>query len=141
VTPKNFAINAAEAQISDSLVNDDNSPSQVGRNLAILDDVFTVVFAVELAINLFAHWLRPFLRDGWSLFDLIVVTVSLASLGPLVLPTSVIRSLRALRIIRLFRRFEGLKCMVAALAASVVPVLQALAILLIIASICEDPPS
>jgi hypothetical protein len=134
---KNFAINAAEAQIFDSLFEEDGSASQTGRDLATLDDFFTIIFAVELSINMFSHWFRNFFSDGWNIFDLVVVSVSLVSLGPLQFPTNVIRSLRALRIIRLFRRFEGLKNIVSALAASVLPVSQALLILLIVASICE----
>eukprot|EP00961_Rhodomonas_salina_P283908 3836912-Rhodomonas_salina.3 len=29
---------------------------------------------IELTVNLFAHWLRPFVADGWNFFDVCVVT-------------------------------------------------------------------
>ncbi|KAJ1480863.1 hypothetical protein T484DRAFT_1809348, partial [Baffinella frigidus] len=35
---------------------------------------------VELAVNLFSNWFWDFVSDGWSVFDLIVVTVSYASM-------------------------------------------------------------
>ena len=31
-----------------------------------LDTVFTVLFIVELCVNLFAHWFWPFVTSGWS---------------------------------------------------------------------------
>jgi hypothetical protein len=62
------------------------APAHAGaapRRRDALNSAFTVVFAAELAVNLYAHWLRDFLRDGWSLLDLAVVCLSLASLGAL----------------------------------------------------------
>lgn len=35
----------------------------------------------QLLINLVAHWFWPFWRDGWSVFDFIIVLVSLISLN------------------------------------------------------------
>jgi hypothetical protein len=38
---------------------------------------------------------RPFVRDGWNVFDVLVVSLSLAALGPVNVPVNVIRSARA----------------------------------------------
>ena len=45
-----------------------------------MEVVFTVIFALELAINLFGTWFWPFVTDGWAIFDFIVVTVGVVSL-------------------------------------------------------------
>ena len=36
----------------------DGSLSELGEALEILDTFFTAVFATELAVNAYAHWLR-----------------------------------------------------------------------------------
>jgi hypothetical protein len=130
-------VNAAESQLSNILVDQDGTLTKVGEDLETLDEMFTIVFLVELLVNAFGHWFKPFISDGWNIFDLIVVTMSLVALGPVKVPVNVIRSLRAFRVIRLFGRLKGLKNIVTALASSVIPVLQALLILLIIGSICK----
>ena len=48
----------------EQLRGDDGSPTVLGSTLDNLDMFFTVAFAVELALNMFSHWLHPFLRDG-----------------------------------------------------------------------------
>ena len=87
-------------------------------------------------MNLFAHWLRPFLGSGWSLLDAAVVLLSLVALGPVSIPVTVVRLLRVFRVVRLFGRLRALRKMVSALSASVVPMANAFFILFIIASIC-----
>ena len=101
--------------------------------------VFTVIFAVELLVNLYAHWFWPFVTNGWSLVDTVVVSLSLAALGPIDLPVTALRMMRAFRVIRLFGRLKALKKMIAACLASVVPMLNAFLIMVIIACICEPP--
>ena len=127
--------NVAEAQF---IGNDtDARDSNFERVMDVSNLFFTAVFAVELAINLFAHWLKPFLRNPWSLLDAIVVLMSLAALIPPVdFPITVLRLMRAFRVIRLFGRLKALKKMISALTASIIPMLNAFLILFIIASIC-----
>ncbi len=132
-------VNAAESQLSGNLLDQNENLTRTGRDLEAVDTAFTVIFTVELVLNAFAHWFKPFISDGWNIFDFIVVALSLVALGPVNIPLNVIRSLRAFRVIRLFGRLKGLKNIVTALASSVMPVLQALLILLIIGSICEEP--
>ena len=45
-----------------------------------IDLVFTVLFTIELAFNLFGNWFWPFFSDGWSVFDLVIVGSSLSVL-------------------------------------------------------------
>jgi hypothetical protein len=55
----------ASAQLNQSLVGADGAPTDTARALERLDAAFVVCFAAELAVNAYAHWLRPFLRSGW----------------------------------------------------------------------------
>jgi hypothetical protein len=127
--------NVAEAQF---IGNDTDAGETVfGRFMDVSNLFFTAIFTVELAINLFAHWLKPFLCNPWNLLDAFVVLMSLAALIPPVdIPITVLRLMRAFRVIRLFGRLKALKKMISALTASVVPMLNAFLILFIIASIC-----
>jgi hypothetical protein len=65
---------------------------------AALELAFAAVFAAELALNLAAHFLWPFLCDPWNVFDACVVVTSLVSLGadstPAVSPLRLVRTLR-----------------------------------------------
>ena len=36
------------------------------RRTPQLDIFFTAIFTVELSVNLFSHWLVPFISNGWS---------------------------------------------------------------------------
>ncbi len=65
--------------------------------LAFLDTVCLVIFCVEIAMKLLV--LRgSFFRDGWNVFDLIVIVIALM---PAAGPWSVLRALRVLRVMRL----------------------------------------
>jgi hypothetical protein len=48
----------------DVIKHDDGSPTALGATLDKVDTFFTIAFAVELSMNMFCHWLRPFLHDG-----------------------------------------------------------------------------
>ena len=53
-------------QLNNNLTNDDGTLNQTGRILDILDFFFTLIFAFELSLNIFAHWFRTFINDGWN---------------------------------------------------------------------------
>ena len=77
--------NVAEAQI---IGNDtDAGGTAFGRVMDASNLFFTAVFTVELAINLFAHWLKPFLCNPWSLLDAFVA----ALIPPVEIPITVLR--------------------------------------------------
>ena len=134
---QNFLVNIAEAEFPSSLINSDGTTSTRGAALERADAAFTIVFALELAVNAYAHWLRPFLADGWNLFDCVVVLLSLIALGPISVPVNVVRSLRAFRVVRLFGRMGALRDIISSLYAATMPVLNTFIILLIISAICE----
>jgi len=76
--------------------------------IGVLDRVCLAIFVVELALKLLVYRLR-FFRDGWNIFDFVIVAVSLA---PAAQSLSVLRSfLRILRVVsvapRLRRVVEG----------------------------------
>ncbi len=118
------------------LENEDGSPNRTASLITLLNSLFTIIFTFELVVNIYANWFKPFVTNPWSIFDLIVVTLSLVTLGPLDLPISI---LRALRVVRLFGRLAALKKILAALTASIVPMCNAFLIMLIVAMICELP--
>ena len=101
-----------------------------------IDLAFTLVFLLELCVNLFVNWFRAFWQDLWNVFDFLVVGVSVISLflSNLGSATSLrtIRLFRALRVLRLFRRLDAVKRIVEALSQSIVPVANAFIIILLI---------
>ena len=105
-----------------------------------LNLVFTFLFAAELAVNAFAHWLRPFATNPWSLLDAFIVGTSLVSTVVSNQPTSIVRVLRALRVIRIFGRVKSLRKIITALTLSLLPVLNVFLILFLLISIGAHPP-
>ncbi len=126
---QNFAANVAEAQLVRSLQNGDGSATPVGDALTGLNLAFTLAFTVELGLNLTVNWWRPFLASGWNLLDALVVALSLAALGPIDLPMSVLRMMRVFRVIRLFGRMRELRKMIIACMSSLMPMMNAFLII------------
>ena len=135
---QNFVINAAQSQLNNDLVNIDGSPTIIADRLAQADMSLTIIFTAELLVNLYAHWFTPFFSNTASLIDLVVVSLSLAALGPLNMPVSVLRMARAVRVVRLFNRLRAFKKIVGAITGSIVPVLNAVVLLLLVLAICEQ---
>jgi voltage-gated sodium channel len=124
----NFVTNALEAQMSNSLYNDDGSPSSFKQILEEMDLFFTIVFLAELALNMYAHLLWEFLKDGWCIFDTIVVMASLFTLvktGDSNATLTIFRMLRAFRVIRIFGRLRAIRSIINALTNSLIPVMNA----------------
>jgi len=81
-----------------------------GQWLVAADRACLVVFLVEIALKLCAYrWM--FWRNGWNVFDALVVGVALV---PGAGPWAVLRSLRVLRVLRLLTAVPALKKVVAA---------------------------
>jgi voltage-gated sodium channel len=79
------------------------------------DRIMLGIFVVELVLRLYAHGWR-FFTDSWSVFDFIVVSISLIpSTGPL----SVLRALRVLRVLRLISAVPAMRRVVSGLLAAV----------------------
>lgn len=79
--------------------------ARCGALLHWLDMAALIIFIVELAAKFIALG-RRFFRDGWNIFDFLVVAVALLpNAGAL----SVLRSLRVLRVLRLINRMPQLR--------------------------------
>jgi voltage-gated sodium channel len=85
-----------------------------GTLLNVLDRIVLAVFVVELAARMFVQR-SAFFRDGWNIFDFIVVGVALA---PATEAFSVLRALRVLRLLRLITAVPTLRRVVGGLIAA-----------------------
>ena len=99
-----------------------------GPLLVALDKAALAFFVIELLLKLYAKRIS-FFRDGWNLFDLAIVVISLvpASQG-----ASVIRALRILRVLRLISAVPKMRAVVAALVSAIPPMGSVIAILMLI---------
>jgi voltage-gated sodium channel len=88
--------------------------THVGGLLHVFDRTVLAIFVIELILRMYAYRGR-FLRDPWSIFDLLVVGVSLvpASGG-----LSVLRVLRILRALRLVSAVPGMRKVVTGLLSA-----------------------
>ena len=85
-----------------------------GPFLMALDKVILAVFVVELGIRLAVHRFA-FFKDGWNVFDFIVVGIALV---PASGPFAVLRALRVLRVLRVLTFVPSMKKIVGALVKS-----------------------
>lgn len=69
----------------------------VGPMLITLDRVCLAIFVIEIGLKLYARGLR-FFRDGWNVFDFIVVGIAVL---PATQGLSVLRAMRILRLLRI----------------------------------------
>eukprot|EP00961_Rhodomonas_salina_P228264 3085458-Rhodomonas_salina.3 len=56
----NFVSSIVEAEMNPKLGTKENIVLQT------IDYCFTGIFTLELALNMFVHWWKPFVEDGWS---------------------------------------------------------------------------
>jgi len=69
---------------------------RIGELVHALDNICLAIFVVELALKIFAQR-RDFPKDGWNIFDFVIVAVALV---PAAQGLSVLRALRILRVLR-----------------------------------------
>jgi voltage-gated sodium channel len=109
--------------------------SHLEHQFDAVDDVITSLFAVEVAVALTGFWLREFLRDPWMVFDLVVVSTSIASATTNGLPALYsLRSIRVLRAVKLLK-IGPLRVIVQAMLSSVIPVANSFVLLGLIVTI------
>jgi voltage-gated sodium channel len=96
------------------LETSDTLMARWGGLLDAIDRIVIAVFVVELAARLIVQR-AAFFRDGWNIFDFIVVGVALA---PATEAFSVLRALRVLRLLRLVTAVPTLRRVVGGLIAS-----------------------
>jgi voltage-gated sodium channel len=96
-----------------------------GTLLNIIDRIVIAVFVAELVARMIVQR-GAFFRDGWNIFDFVVVGIALA---PATEAFSVLRALRILRILRLITAVPTLRRVVSGLIASL-PGMGAIALLI-----------
>jgi len=128
----NFLLSAIKAQ---------RQPTTHGELYAfeVLEIVFALIFALELAVNMYGNWCRPFFVSGWNWFDLVIVFISLFTLGvgsdSGIPGINTLRLFRAFRVIRLFKRIPSLKRIVEGVIQSLPGVGNAFIVLTLIMAI------
>ena len=110
--------------------------TQLSKAFYVMEEVFTILFAIELSMNMIANWWAPFWSDPWNILDFVVVVVSAIAMGLESMPgVNVLRLMRVFRVVRLFKRLESLRTIVESLSAAVVPVANAFFVLILVASL------
>lgn len=84
--------------------------ARFGTWLSVIDKACLLLFAIEIAVKLYAYRLH-FWKSGWNVFDFLVVAIALA---PSSGPWAVLRSLRIFRVLRLMTVVPQLRRVVAA---------------------------
>jgi voltage-gated sodium channel len=85
-----------------------------GPILEVFDDIIVWIFVIEVTARIIVHrW--AFFKDPWSIFDFIVVAISIV---PASQTFSVLRALRILRVLRLITVVPTLKAVVGGLLAA-----------------------
>jgi voltage-gated sodium channel len=74
-----------------------------GQILAWVDNISLVLFVVEITMRFFAKDIRTFFRDGWNVFDFIIIFASVILSG-----SSYVNVLRMLRILRVVRSLHAM---------------------------------
>jgi voltage-gated sodium channel len=93
--------------------------ARYGAAIAALEILIQVIFVVEIAIRILAHWPRPasFFADGWNAFDFSVVAMSLLpQAGSFAM---VARLARLLRVTRLVSAFPELRLIIGTMIRSI----------------------
>jgi voltage-gated sodium channel len=111
----------------------DSIEDDYGDTLNVLNDVFLGIFTVEIVIRMVAYGrrVREFFREGWNVFDFVVVGV--AYLPWVRESVTLLRIARLLRVTRLLAVMPGLRVVLLGLTRSVGPIvsLSALTFLLL----------
>jgi voltage-gated sodium channel len=97
------------------LETSDPVTANFGDLLHVADRLMLGIFVVELALRLYAYGWK-FFNDSWSVFDFVVVSISLI---PATGPFSVLRALRVLRVLRLVSAVPAMRRVVSGLLAAV----------------------
>lgn len=108
--------------------------AEIGQHLLALDKIILAIFVVEILIRLFVHRLA-FFKDGWSVFDFIVVGIALI---PASGPFAVLRALRVLRVLRVVSFIPSMRKIVGALIKSLngmISIAMVLALLYYVAAV------
>jgi voltage-gated sodium channel len=92
-----------------------------GETLDLVNDICFVIFVVELGLRIGAYGRRPwlFFRDGWNVFDFVVIAIAFV---PGVRQSStLLRLARLARVVRIVRLFPDLRVLLAGVWRSIPP--------------------
>ena len=104
---------------------------------AIMDVAFTVIFLIELVMNMVCNWFWKFWTSAFNVFDFVIVCITTISLLPFLdmRVISTLRLLRAFRVVRIFRRLQSARRIITAIVTSIEPVCNVLVVVLGIACV------
>jgi voltage-gated sodium channel len=93
--------------------------ASMGSTLVLLNDIFYIVFLIELVLRILSYGRRPwnFLRSGWNIFDLIVIGGAL--IPYLRAEAQILRLLRLARVIRLMRFLPDARVLVSTMGKAI----------------------
>ena len=94
----------------------------IGDQLSLLNDIFLAIFVIEIAIRIAAFGSRPqdYFRDGWNVFDFVVIA---ASFVPGIRENAtLLRVIRLLRVVRIVTVFPDLRFLVRGMVSSLPPI-------------------
>ena len=101
---------------------------EYGGFLSIIDKIALSIFTIELIVKISVYKLK-FFKDGWNLFDFIIVVVSLI---PASGPFSVLRAFRIFRTLRLLSIVPSMKRIIQAIFISIPGILSVGTIIVLI---------
>ena len=102
--------------------------AMVGPLLSALDQIILAIFVVEIVVRMFVYG-GGFWRDGWNVFDFVIVAIALL---PATGSFSVLRALRVIRILRLISTVSSIRRVVAALLHAIPSMGSVIALLALI---------
>ena len=102
--------------------------ARMGDILAVIDWVVLTIFVVEIVMKLFAKRL-DFFKNGWNVFDFIIVSIALV---PAAGPFYILRALRILRVLRLISVVPQMRRVVQALVTAIPGLLSIVALISLI---------
>jgi hypothetical protein len=126
----NFVIECISRQIDPHLTEYPN----VWRGFEVF---FGTVFLLELLINMYGSWFRPFFSIGWNYFDIVVVLIGILTVAEVNLPGALeqILMLRAFRVFRLFGRIASLRKIILSIRKAIPGVMNAFIIMALVVCI------
>jgi len=91
--------------------------NEYGHILEVLNYIFITIFVIEMLLKLYAYHFNYF-RDGWNVFDFIIVFSSLIPTGGVFTGLRILRIFRVLRIPRLISGLKPLRKIVSSILRS-----------------------
>jgi voltage-dependent calcium channel T type alpha-1I len=96
-----------------------NMSDSFAKGVYIANMILTIIFVLEMIIKIFGLGIKDYLRDGFNIFDAIIIIVGLLEyFGIGNKSVTVLRSFRLLRIFKIVRSWSGLRKLLKTVLAS-----------------------